>query len=168
MLGLCPPDAGSITWLGRKLDRRRRYELRRQFQELHQDPTTVFAAQRRLGHSLDDLARIDPGARRALPGLLERLRVSPDLLSRRPGEVSGGDSQRIALARALALRPVLMVADEPCSRLDPPTQAEALHLLRELVDDSGMAVLLITHDQTAAAALADATIDLAPIALSSA
>ena len=165
VLGLCPPDAGRITWLGRTLDRRRRRELRPQFQKLHQDPTTVFATQRTLGESLGDLARISSDARRALPVLLERLRVSSDLLSRRPGEVSGGEAQRIALARTLALRPVLLVADEPCSRLDPPTQAEALHLLRELVDDDGLAVLLITHDHTAADALADVKIDLAPTAL---
>ena len=163
MLGLCSPAAGRVTWLGRLLDRRRRSDLRQSFQKLHQDPRTVFAADRRLGDSLADLVRIAPAAvGTALPPLLDRLGIAPALLVRRPGEVSGGEAQRIALARVLALRPALMVADEPCSRLDPPTQAATLLLLRELVDQAGLAVMLITHDRAVAARLADATVALEP------
>jgi peptide/nickel transport system ATP-binding protein len=88
------------------------------------------------------------------------LRVSPDLLSRRPGEVSGGEAQRLALARLLAVRPALLVADEPGSRLDMPTQAETMRLLRSIADDAGLAVLLITHDTKAANAIADHRLSL--------
>jgi peptide/nickel transport system ATP-binding protein len=92
--------------------------------------------------------------------LLERLRVSPDLLARRPGEVSGGEAQRIALARLLAVQPAFLVADEPASRLDMPAQAETLLLLRGIADDTGLSVLLITHDAQAAAAIADERLHL--------
>lgn len=162
LLALAPPAAGRLCWLGRPLDTRLRQSLRTRFQKLHQDPTRVFPRQRPLGESLADLARLRPGTAPALPPLLERLGISPALLRRPPEAVSGGEAQRVALARLLALRPALLVADEPCSRLDPPTRRAALHLLRGLADEEGLGVLLITHDAAAARALADATLSLGP------
>ncbi len=99
---------------------------------------------------------------RRLPDRLHLLpRTLPD---RRPGEVSGGEAQRLALARVMALRPALLVADEPSSRLDPPVQAEALRPLRNCADEQGLAVLLITHSIAAARATSDGMVHLQPIA----
>jgi len=117
----------------------------------------VFAPDRAIGDSLADLRLLPGGAEmvRGVPALLDRLQVPARLLDRRPGEVSGGEAQRLALARVLATRPALLVADEPASRLDAPVQAAALHLLRSLADEDDLAVLLITHDHAAAAAIAE-------------
>ena len=164
LLGLIPAASGRITWLGHPADRSTVRRLRPRFQKLHQDPAEVFPSGRRIGDTLADLRRLPGGAEavRAMPGLLERLGLSPAVLARRPHEVSGGEAQRLALARIVARRPALLVADEPSSRLDMPTQAAVLRLLRELVDEDGLAVLLITHDQAVARAQADTTIWLTP------
>lgn len=162
LLGLAPPASGRVTWLGRSLDKKQRRTLRPRFQKLHQDPTTVFPSARSFGDTLSDLRRLPGGADagRRLPKLLEQLRASPGLLARRPGEVSGGEAQRIALARLLALHPAMLVADEPCSRLDMPVQAETMALLRGMADEYGLSVLLITHDAQMARGVADAALRL--------
>jgi peptide/nickel transport system ATP-binding protein len=162
ILGLLPPVAGRVNWLGYPLDRRTRQELRARFQKLHQDPAAVFPPGRSFGDSLNDLRRLRNGPElvRGLPALLDRLRVPAGLLERRPGAVSGGEAQRLALARVLAAQPALLVADEPSSRLDPPVQATALRLLRSLVDEVGLAVLLITHDHDVAGAMAENLVTL--------
>ena len=162
LLGLHAPEAGQVRWFGRTLDRSHRRALRPRFQKLHQDPTAVFPAGRTFGDSMADLRRLPGGADAAgrVASLLERLQVAHRLLARRPGEVSGGEAQRLALARLLALRPALLVADEPCSRLDPPVQAEAMALLRGLANNDGVSVLLITHDPHISRAVADAAVAL--------
>jgi peptide/nickel transport system ATP-binding protein len=164
LLGLLPPVAGSVRWLSRTLDRRTSRELRPRFQKLHQDPTAVFAPDRTFGDSLADMRHLPNGAdiARGIPDLLDRLRVPAALLDRRPGAVSGGEAQRLALARVLAPRPALLVADEPSSRLDPPVQAAALDLLGSLADADGLAVLLITHDHAVAEKMADGVLTLSP------
>ena len=162
LLGLLRPAGGQVHWLGRRLDRGTLRAYRPRFQKLHQDPTTVFAAARTVGSSLADLGRLPGNAdiMRTLPALLGQLGIAPELLERRPGELSGGELQRLALARVLMARPAMLVADEPSSRLDPPVQAAALHLLRGLADTQGMAILLVTHDRAVAQAMADDTVAL--------
>jgi putative ABC transport system ATP-binding protein len=91
-----------------------------------------------------------PADRRWLRDLVERVGIA-DLLHRRPGELSGGQQQRAAIARSLAARPEVVFADEPTGALDLDTAAEVLDLLRELVDDSGQTVVMVTHDPAAAA-----------------
>ncbi len=162
ILGLVPPRAGRLAWFGRSLDAAHLRTHRPRFQKLHQDPTAVFPAERTLAQSLQDLRHLPDGraATARIPALLDRLRLDPAILARRPGAISGGEAQRAAMVRALALRPALLVADEPASRLDPPVQAEALQLLRHLADTEGLAVMLITHDHHTAKALADSTLTL--------
>lgn len=86
--------------------------------------------------------------------------VARTLLARRPGEVSNGEAQHLALAQLLAMRPVLLVADEPGSRLDVPGQAETMMLLRSLADEHGLSVLLISHHAAAARAGVDTSLNL--------
>ncbi len=162
LLGLARPASGRIAWFGQTLDAPRRRRLRSRFQKLHQDPTSVFPAGRSFGASLADLRHLPHGGDAALRvgAMLEQLNVSPALLARRPFEVSGGEAQRLALARLLALRPALLVADEPCSRLDLPVQAETMRLLRGLAEAQGLSVLLITHDDATRQAMADEIVTL--------
>ncbi|MDA1361956.1 ABC transporter ATP-binding protein [Glycomyces luteolus] len=91
-----------------------------------------------------------PADQRWLRDLVERVGIA-DLLHRRPGELSGGQQQRAAIARSLAARPEVVFADEPTGALDLDTAAEVLDLLRELVDDFGQTVVMVTHDPAAAA-----------------
>jgi peptide/nickel transport system ATP-binding protein len=152
LLGLVPPVAGAV----------RRYfsaeaASARPLQKLHQDPTRVFSPWQSLGRSMRDIARLPGGGDGVarVPALMQRFALKPDLLDRRPDQISGGEAQRLALARVLALRPQFLIADEPTSRLDPPVQAEVIRHLRATADEDGLAVLLITHDRTLADAVAD-------------
>ncbi|WP_295850224.1 ATP-binding cassette domain-containing protein [uncultured Xylophilus sp.] len=145
LLGLLPPDAGRIDrapGLGRWA-----------LQKLYQDPVASFPPQVRLERVLRDAARRHGQPWSAVEDRLARLRLPDGVLGRRAAEVSGGELQRIALARVLAARPALLFADEPTSRLDPITQQEALQVLLDAIDETGSALLLVTHDDALAAAV---------------
>ncbi|KQQ45140.1 ABC transporter ATP-binding protein [Duganella sp. Leaf126] len=154
VLGLLQPDAGSVT--------RAPGLARTAFQKLYQDPAAAFAPSVTLRQSLQDVVGLHRLAWSDLDILLARLRLRPALLDRLPAQVSGGELQRFALARVLLLRPALIFADEPTSRLDPVTQQETLALLVQHARASGCAVLLVTHDADIAAHLASRAISLSP------
>jgi peptide/nickel transport system ATP-binding protein len=130
-------------------------------QKLYQDPVASFAPHVSLARSLGDVARRHGHPWPKLVERLERLGLSTRLLSRRPSEVSGGELQRLALARVLMARPALLFADEPTSRLDPATQRETLMLLLDVLEEdaaeggagAGTALLLVTHDDDIAEAV---------------
>ncbi|RZI63786.1 MAG: ATP-binding cassette domain-containing protein, partial [Variovorax sp.] len=145
LLGLLPPDAGEV--------RRSVGGRPTALQKLYQDPAMSFAPTATLERSLRDAAGRHGAAWAAVLSRLERLGVLPALLARRPGEVSGGELQRIALARVLVARPALLFADEPTSRLDPVSQQEAMTVLLDAVDECGAALLLVTHDDDLADAV---------------
>ncbi|MEF7613238.1 ATP-binding cassette domain-containing protein [Aquincola sp. MAHUQ-54] len=146
LLGLQPADAGVV---------RRRPDLpATAFQKLYQDPAASFAPHARLAQSLRDVARRHGRAWSQVQACLDRLRVPESLLGRRPAEVSGGELQRIALARVLTVQPALLFADEPTSRLDPVSQQEAMALLLETAAQTRAALVLVTHDDDIAAAVA--------------
>ncbi|GLK16138.1 ATP-binding cassette domain-containing protein [Herbiconiux flava] len=127
-----------------------------------QDPSTSLHPQLTVGRQLTDHLRHHLGlskaaARSKAEALLERVRV-PDAraaLSRYPHQFSGGQRQRIAIAVALACDPTVLLADEPTTALDVTVQAGVLQLLRELVDDGGLSILLVTHDLGVMSAVAD-------------
>ncbi|MEK8028247.1 ATP-binding cassette domain-containing protein [Pseudaquabacterium rugosum] len=116
------------------------------FQKLYQDPVASFAPGQRLRQGLDDLVRLHRLEAERIPALLQRLKLDEALLARHPGEVSGGELQRLALLRVLLLRPAFVFADEPTSRLDALTQRETLGLLCEELGAEGCALLLVSHD----------------------
>jgi peptide/nickel transport system ATP-binding protein len=152
LLGLVRPDSGSV---------RRRGDLPALgLQKLYQDPLAAFAPSMTLGDAIAAVIRrhrLDPALATRLG---ERLRLPVALLARRPDQVSGGELQRFALLRALLLDPALLFADEPTSRLDLVTQAEVMELLREVVADTGMALLLVTHDAVMAGKVAQRNVVL--------
>jgi ABC-type glutathione transport system ATPase component len=164
LLGLRAPLAGQVLWRGQDIGgaARLRRAVQRQVQKLFQDPGAAFPPHRRLRAVFGDLAAVTEAPLDRLPALMERLGVRADVLERRVGEISGGEAQRLALARALLLRPAALVADEPTSRLDAVTQAELCGLLRELAAETGLAVLLVSHDDALLDALAVRTLRLAP------
>lgn len=138
LLGLVPPDRGAV--------KRAAGLAPTALQKLYQDPVASFPDRVSLGDVLDDVAKRHGRSPADIDRTLERLGVPRDLLARRASQVSGGELQRVALARVLAARPALLFADEPTSRLDPVTQQEAIGVLLDTVDDTGAALLMVTHD----------------------
>lgn len=165
LLGLHRPSAGRVLWRGEDIAAapRLRRAVQRAVQKLFQDPGAAFPPHRRMRAVFADLAAVTEAPLERLPPLLERLGVRPDVLQRRVGEISGGEAQRLALARALLLRPAALFADEPTSRLDAASQAELCRLLRDLADRDGLAVLMVSHDDALLAAMASRTLRLAEL-----
>jgi oligopeptide transport system ATP-binding protein len=154
MLQLLKPTSGSVRFEGREiagLSRRQMRPLRRQMQMIFQDPYASLNPRKRVGQIVGDplkLQGVASGAelRRRVQELLERVGLSPEHYNRFPHEFSGGQRQRIGIARALALRPKLVVADEPVSALDVSIQAQIVNLLDDLQDELGLTYVFVAHD----------------------
>ncbi|MBV8624012.1 MAG: ABC transporter ATP-binding protein [Herbaspirillum sp.] len=151
-LGLLKPDVGTVV--------RAPGLARTAFQKIYQDPAAAFVPTVSLRCSLQDLMRLHALDWAMLESLLVRMRIAPVLLDRLPRQVSGGELQRIALARVLWMKPALIFADEPTSRLDPLTQQDVMTLLVEQARALGTAVLLVTHDADIVRCVADRQIRL--------
>lgn len=151
LIGLCRPSEGSVNWGGVDpyADRTPRRHLRRLYQKLHQDPATAFVPHRTLRRQLLDLEEVVPGLHvtKRLPPLLDQLGLRQAMLDRYPAELSGGEAQRLALARVLLLDPLLIVADEPTSRLDPIMQREIVELLSVHLRKRGIGLVVISHSR---------------------
>jgi peptide/nickel transport system ATP-binding protein len=125
---------------------------RRDIQIVFQDPFASLNPRMRIAEILEEgpatlLPELDAAARHArIEGLLDRVGMGRDALGRYPHEFSGGQRQRLAIARALSVRPKLLICDEPTSALDVSVQAQILNLLRELQAELGMSYLFITHN----------------------
>ncbi|MEL6963766.1 MAG: ATP-binding cassette domain-containing protein, partial [Pseudomonadota bacterium] len=129
-------------------------------QKIYQDPPSAFPPRVTLGRNLRDVADLHGIDWRLIMRLLMKLRVDQELLERLPDQVSGGELQRIAIARALAVAPSILLADEPTSRLDPITQADTMKLLAETTTEAGTSVVLVTHDEAMAANWAERQLDM--------
>jgi oligopeptide/dipeptide ABC transporter ATP-binding protein len=152
--GLIPITSGRVVFDGHEiagLSRRAMRPFRRDIQMIFQDPYGSLNPRRRVGSIIGDPFSVhrtaSGGARkRAVQDLMERVGLNPEHYNRFPAEFSGGQRQRIGLARALALRPKLIIADEPVSALDVSIQAQILNLLADLQHDFGLTYLFIAHD----------------------
>ncbi|WP_276716078.1 ABC transporter ATP-binding protein [Pseudooceanicola nitratireducens] len=134
------------------------------FQKLYQDPVAAFPRHQTLGRTLADVARRHGQPETRIDTLMPRLGLAPALLTRRPGAVSGGELQRLALLRLLLVRPKVIFADEPTSRLDPITQKQVIDLLCETATAEGCAIMLVSHDPALVARTADHVLSLGPAA----
>jgi ABC-type glutathione transport system ATPase component len=163
LLRLVEPDAGELHFAGRDLLGARGMELRelrRQMQMVFQDPFASLNPRMRAGEIVGEpLAIHEPklgrAERRKRAGeMLERVGLAADALTRYPHEFSGGQRQRIGIARALILRPKLVVADEPVAALDVSVGAQVLALLAELQREFALTYLFISHSLPVVAQLA--------------
>ena len=152
MLGLLRPDAGQVV--------RAPGLAATAVQKLYQDPVAAFPPRRSLGATLADVARLHDAPAGRIDELLARLQLTPVLLQRRPGAVSGGELQRLALLRVMLARPRFLFADEPTSRLDPITQRDVIRLIAGVATEEGVAVALVSHDQALISSTADTVCDL--------
>ncbi len=151
---LLEPTEGDVVFQGRsigKLGARGMRPLRREMQMVFQDPYASLNPRKRVGTIVSDPLRIhgigDRGSRkRQVEELLEAVGLSPEHYNRFPHEFSGGQRQRIGVARALALRPKLIVADEPVSALDVSIQAQMINLLQDLQEEFSLTYIFIAHD----------------------
>ena len=145
-----------------RFDRAELKAFRRDAQLIFQDPTSSFDPRMSVGGSIAELPLVhgmtDRERRRAIvEDLLERVGLSAADYDRYPHEFSGGEKQRLALARALVLNPDLLVADEPVSALDVSVQADILALIDDLRSEFGLSVLFISHDISVVRELCDRT-----------
>lgn len=161
LLGLVRPTSGSIRYAGQELaglPESRLRPLRRELQMVFQDPHASLNPSMTVGRAVGDALRIhglhgDADSRRtAVAAALERVGLAPAerFIDKYPAELSGGQKQRAVIARAVALEPALVVADEPISMLDMSVRAKILGLLSDLRRDLGLTYVYITHDLASA------------------
>jgi peptide/nickel transport system ATP-binding protein len=164
-VGLLPVAAGTMKVVGQdisavKKDGRQLREIRRHIGMVFQDPSSSLNPRLPIGESIGEpmfLAGAAKGAelQQRIEALLDQVELPRGYRNRYPHELSGGQKQRVGIARALSLKPQLMVADEPTSALDVSVQAKVLDLFQDLQKELGFACLFITHDLAVVDVLAD-------------
>lgn len=163
LLRLERPTEGEVFFGGQEIftaSRSRSAELRQQIQIILQDPYSTLNPFRSVGKSIEEVLAVhghgSPSDRRAeTKRLLGTVGFPAELIDQRPDQLSGGGRQRVSIARALAVRPRLIVADEPVSALDVSVQAQVLNLFSDLRRDLGLTYVFITHDLAVVRRLSD-------------
>ncbi len=155
IMRLLDASAGEVRFDGRDITRLKGGALkavRREMQMVFQDPYSSLNPRKTVGSIIAEpfaIHRLERGKderKRAVQELMEMVGLNPEHYNRYPHEFSGGQGQRIGIARALALRPRLLIADEPVSALDVSIQAQVLNLLRDMQRELGLTLLFIAHD----------------------
>ncbi|MGH8295812.1 MAG: dipeptide ABC transporter ATP-binding protein [Steroidobacteraceae bacterium] len=163
-LQLIRPDAGRVSWMGRELagvPARELKRLRRDLQIVFQDPLASLDPHLTIGDIVAEPLRVheprlDCAAReRQVSQMLARVGLGPEMASRHPHELSGGQCQRVGIARAMIVGPRLLACDEPVSALDATVQAQILDLLASLKSERGMSILLVSHNLAVVKRLCD-------------
>jgi peptide/nickel transport system ATP-binding protein len=154
ILRLVEPTSGQVSFAGqdlRTVDGGALRRLRRRMQIVFQDPFSSLNPRRRVGDAIAEVLHVHRVVQAAaipdrVTSLLERVGLDPRRHRQYPHEFSGGERQRLVIARALALEPEILLCDEPVSSLDVSIQAQILALLRRLQEDLGLSYLFISHD----------------------
>ena len=154
IIQLLDPTAGSVKYRGKEivsLSRKKLEPVRREIQMIFQDPYASLNPHKRVGQIIGDPLQLHGLAsgtqlRREVQQLMDRVGLQAEHYNRYPHEFSGGQRQRIGIARALALRPKLIIADEPVSALDVSIQAQIINLLEDLQDEFNLSYIFVAHD----------------------
>ncbi|MDP5291011.1 murein tripeptide/oligopeptide ABC transporter ATP binding protein OppF [Oceanimonas sp. CHS3-5] len=164
MIGLVPATGGEVIWQGRTLTGLGAGEwrgVRRNMQMIFQDPLASLNPRMTVGDIIaEPLVSFNPRlgkaeVRRRVAAIMERVGLLPNLINRYPHEFSGGQCQRIGIARALILEPRLIICDEPVSALDVSIQAQVINLLKDVQRELGLALIFIAHDLSVVRHIAD-------------
>ncbi len=154
ILRLLEPTGGQITFNGQDITKAKKKELialRREMQMIFQDPYSSLNPRHTVGAIIGAPFAVqgvkpEGGVRKTVQYLMERVGLNPEHYNRYPNEFSGGQRQRIGIARAIALKPKLIVCDEPVSALDVSIQAQVLNLLDDIQKDFGISYIFVAHD----------------------
>lgn len=154
ILKLNEPTSGTLIFEGQDITDfkpRKMRPLRSQMQIIFQDPYTALNPRQTIGKIISapfEIQGIDPqgGLKSAVQSLMERVGLNPEHYNRYPHEFSGGQRQRIGIARAIALKPRFIIADEPVSALDVSIQAQVINLLEDLQEQDGISMVFIAHN----------------------
>ncbi|HCH33580.1 MAG TPA: oligopeptide ABC transporter ATP-binding protein OppF, partial [Oceanospirillaceae bacterium] len=155
LIGMLPARTGSVVWMGQDLTKMDKKDLRSKRQELQmifQDPLASLNPRMTIGDIIaEPLTTFHPQlsktqVKEKVQAMMSRVGLLPNLINRYPHEFSGGQCQRIGIARALILKPKLVICDEPVSALDVSIQAQVINLLKELQEEMGLALVFIAHD----------------------
>ena len=161
VMGLLPATGGSASLDGRELVGLRRREwrpLRRRIQMIFQDPSSSLSPRFRVSFLLREpyvINKVPPDQQSSVDELLDMVGLSAEQADKYPHELSGGQARRVSIARALALHPEVLFADEPTAGLDVSAAAGILNLMRDLRDRLGLTYVLITHDLNVVGYFAD-------------
>ncbi|RKD75987.1 nickel transport system ATP-binding protein [Sinobaca qinghaiensis] len=166
ILGLEKPKKGQVLFQGEDLytmtaaaRRKMRRDLQVVFQDSYSSVNPRLTAEQIIGEPLDNYEKLSVSEqKRTVAQLLEMVGLHAEDMKKRPGQFSGGQLQRISIARSIALKPKMIVLDESVSSLDMVTQTNILHLLQELKNEYSLSYLFITHDIRAAYFISDAMI----------
>ena len=155
IIRLIEPEAGQVLWLGQDLmglDHKEMRSRRQEVQMIFQDPLASLDPRMNIGEIIAEPVKTHypktPKAevKKMVEEVMIKVGLLPNLVNRYPHEFSGGQCQRIGIARALILKPKLIICDEPVSALDVSIQAQVVNLLKELQDEMGLALIFIAHD----------------------
>ncbi|WP_025563557.1 MULTISPECIES: murein tripeptide/oligopeptide ABC transporter ATP binding protein OppF [unclassified Psychromonas] len=155
IIGLVPASAGSVVWLGEdltKLDKKNLRLKRKEIQMIFQDPLASLNPRMNVGDIIaEPLQTFYPHLSKAevknqVKDMMSKVGLLPNVVNRYPHEFSGGQCQRIGIARALILKPKMIICDEPVSALDVSIQAQVVNLLKELQNELGLSLVFIAHD----------------------
>jgi oligopeptide transport system ATP-binding protein len=164
IIGLVPAAAGSVVWLGEdltKLDDEPLRLKRKEIQMIFQDPLASLNPRMNVGDIIAEplktfypkLSKDD--VKSQVKEMMTRVGLLPNMINRYPHEFSGGQCQRIGIARALILKPKMIICDEPVSALDVSIQAQVVNLLQELQKEFGLSLVFIAHDLSVVKHIAD-------------
>jgi len=162
LAGLEPPSSGAVTYAGRALnsmDRNTRTRFRRRVQLMFQNPEGSLNPRKRIGRSLKEILRLAGSPAEAhrdrIVWALKQVGLADEVLERRPSQLSGGQNQRVVLARVLLLEPEFLILDEPTSSLDIAVRAQLLHLLKSVQERHRIGYIFISHDPDVVRFMAD-------------
>ncbi len=155
LIGLVQARSGEIMWNGRNLagmDDKGFHDVRRDIQMIFQDPLASLNPRMTIGDIIaEPLRNYEPDlspdeVKSRVRQIMDRVGLLPNVINRYPHEFSGGQCQRVGIARALILKPKLVICDEPVSALDVSIQAQVVNLLKELQKEMGLSLIFIAHD----------------------
>lgn len=155
IIGLVPPHTGTMLWLGQDLTamtEAERHANRQHMQMIFQDPLASLNPRMTIGNIIaEPLITFQPHLAKSevmaeVKAVMAKVGLLPNLINRYPHEFSGGQCQRIGIARALILKPQLIICDEPVSALDVSIQAQVVNLLQSLQQEMGLSLIFIAHD----------------------